>query len=339
MKTNTDAGEHLYRLLIAELSNAGCFRPTTVRNFVYGTCILAGYTVAYATLLTGPGLALRGLAIIALAFLSLHAGFLAHEAGHGAMTRNRVAAGCVGQLFNTLLTGLCYSYFSHIHRRHHPHCNDRSRDPDMQSEFFSMYPQSARAKKGLGRLITKYQAVLIWILVWLQGFTLKIDSLQFLRRNHRTTRVDQVMLALHFGLWFVPSVLTLGVADAVLNYVLMTLLIGGYTGTIFLVNHIGTRVIEPDESLSHFLHEIAVTRNLGSSRLHDFFFGGLNNHIEHHLFPSMPTARLRNARRITREFCSRHGIAYREMSWFAAAHEVARHFKAMSTLVPDHGEA
>ncbi|TMH63877.1 MAG: hypothetical protein E6H57_16515 [Betaproteobacteria bacterium] len=69
-------------------------------------------------------------------------------------------------------------------------------------------------------------------------------------------------------------------------------------------------------------------------RLDDFLFGGLNNHIEHHLFPSMPTARLRSARRITREFCRRHGIAYSEMSWFAAAREVARHFNAMSAFVP-----
>ena len=33
-----------------------------------------------------------------------------------------------------------------------------------------------------------------------------------------------------------------------------------------------------------------------------------------HLFPSIPTARLRTARSVTREFCRRHGIFYREMS-------------------------
>jgi fatty acid desaturase len=197
-----------------------------------------------------------------------------------------------------------------------------------------MYEQSARAKTGLGRLVSRHQAVLIWVLIWLQAFTLKIDSLQFLCRNPRTTRADQIAVLLHVALWFVPPVLLLGLPDALLNYALMTLLIGPYLGTVFLVNHIGTRVIEPDEKVSHFRHEISVTRNLGASRLHDFLFGGLNNHIEHHLFPSMPTARLRSARHITREFCRRHGIVYREMSWFAAAREVARHFKAMSAFVP-----
>lgn len=334
MSTAAARGDHLHRMLIAELSRAGCFRRAPGRSFVYGAFILSGYAAAYAALLADPGLAMRGLAILALAFFSVQAGFIAHEVGHGAITRDRRTAECIGQLFNTLLTALCYSYFSHIHRRHHPHCNDRGRDPDMQSELFSMYAQSAARKTGLGALISRHQAALIWILVWLQGFTLKIDSLQFLRRHREQTRVDQAVMLLHFVLWFVPPVLVLGIADALLNYALMTLLIGPYLGTIFLVNHIGTRVIEPGESISFFLQEITVTRNLGASRLHDFLFGGLNNHIEHHLFPSMATARLRSARRITRDFCRRHGIAYQEMSWFAAAREVAQHFKAMSAFVP-----
>lgn len=327
-------GDRLHRRLIAELSNAGCFRPATGRSIGYGLFIVSGYASAYLTLLTGPGPVLRVLAIVAVAFLCVHAGFVAHEAGHGAITRNRKVAACVGQLFNTLLTALCYSYFSHIHRFHHPHCNDRSSDPDMQSEFFSMYRQSAENKSGVGRLISRHQAVLIWILVWLQGFSLKLDSLQFLRRNPRATRADQAAVLLHFLLWFVPPVLMLGLPAALLNYGLMTLLIGPYLGAIFLVNHIGTRVIEPEEPVSFFIHEISVTRNVGTSRLHDFLFGGVNNHIEHHLFPSMPSARLRRARAITRQFCRRHGIVYREMSWFAAAREVTRHFKAMSAFVP-----
>lgn len=326
-------GERLHRMLIAELSAAGCFCPATARTVVYGAFILACYAAGYATLLTGPCLAVRALAIVTLAFISVHAGFVAHEAGHGAITRDRRVAALVGQLFDTLLAGLSYSYFRHIHCLHHPHCNDRGSDPDMQSEFVSMYRQSALSKTGFGRLISRHQAVLIWILIGLQGFTLKIDGLLFLRRNPRGTGLDRFFGLLHLALWFVPPVLALGFQDALLNYALVNVLIGFYIGTIFVVNHVGTRVIEPDESISFFLHEISVTRNLGASRLHDFIFGGVNNHIEHHLFPSMPTARLRSARRITREFCRRHGIAYREMSWLAAAREVTRHFKAMSAFV------
>ena len=322
----------LHAMLVAELSAAGCFRRATARSAAYGAFILGTYAAAYCALLTAPGLPLRGLAIAALAALCMHGGFLAHEAGHGALTGNRRLATAVGLVFNTLISGMCYAYFQHIHRQHHPHCNERAHDPDMQSALFTIYPESARGKGWFGRRVTRNQAWLIWVLVWLQGLTLKVDSLVFLARNPRTTRVEQAVLALHVALWMVPA-MVIGVADAWLNYSLMTLLIGGYTGACFLVNHIGTRVIEPGERRSHFLHEVEVTRNLGASRLADFVFGGLNNHIEHHVFPSMPTARLRAARTITREFCRRHGIAYRETSWLQAAREVTAHFKAMSALV------
>jgi len=334
MSTITARGDRLHRMLTAELSAAGCFHPTPLRTAIYGSFIIACYTAAYATLLTNPGGAIRALAIVVLAFVSVHAGFVAHEAGHGAITRNSRLAALIGQVFHSVLTGFAYSYFQHIHRRHHPHTNDRGRDPDMQSDFVSMYPQSALAKTGFGRLISRHQGLLIWPLIGLQGWTLKFDGLCFLWRNRSSTRLDQAFVLAHLGLWLVPPVWVLGLQDAWLNYTLMTVLIGFYVGAIFVVNHVGTRVIEPDEPISMFMQELSVTRNLGETRLHDLVFGGLNNHIEHHVFPSMPTARLRAARRITQEFCRRHGLPYQEMSWFAAARDVTRHFRAMSVLVP-----
>jgi fatty acid desaturase len=40
--------------------------------------------------------------------------------------------------------------------------------------------------------------------------------------------------------------------------------------------------------------------------------GGLNYQIEHHLFPSMPSANLRRARPIVRDYCAEIGVAYTE---------------------------
>ena len=320
----------LYRALTAQLTTAGCFRLATPRAVGYSIAVLGVYGGAYALLLSAPAPWWRALAIATLAFVSVHAGFIAHEAGHGALTHNGRLVRTIGQVFNTLLTALCFSYFQHIHRRHHPHCNERERDPDMQSGAFSLYRESAAAKTGVGRLISRYQAYLIWLLVWLQGFTLKIDSVKFLCRNPRVTLTDQVVLAAHIVLWFGPPVYVLGLRDAVVNYVLMALFVGPYLGTIFLVNHIGTRVVEPNDRLSHLVQEASTTRNLGESRVLDFLFGGLNHHIEHHLFPTIPSPRLRAARPIIREFCRQHGIPYREMSWWQAAREVFRHLEAMS---------
>ena len=69
-------GHRLHRLLINELSSAGCFRPAPLRTAAYGAFVLTGYACAYATLLTAPSWGIRLLAIAALAFLCVHAGFI-----------------------------------------------------------------------------------------------------------------------------------------------------------------------------------------------------------------------------------------------------------------------
>jgi len=306
-----------------ELKSAGCFTRAPIQQISHMVVVIALYAVGYSMLLTQPDIVVRLASLVLLALVSVQAGYIAHEAGHKAITRHRLLAVTIGQFFNTFLTALCYSHFQKIHVCHHSHCNERDRDFDLQSEVFSLYPESKLQKTTrIGRFITRYQAYLIWPLVTLQGFTLKIDSIHTLRQNPTTTRADQLVLGLHFLLWFGLPVYTLGWADAVINYALMTWFIGPYLGAVFLVNHIGTHVVRPGEKMSGFTQKLLTTRNLGTSRLQDLFFGGMNNHIEHHLFPSIPSVRLRKARLIVKAFCIQHGLGYRETNWGQAAREV-----------------
>lgn len=316
-------------LILAEnlrlrLKRAGCFAPAPISQIVHMGSVAMLYVGGYALLLSGPALPTRLLALVVLAFCSVQAGFIAHEAGHGAITRRRWLVEIIGQFFLTFLTGLCHSHFQKIHTCHHSRCNERDRDIDMQSEVFSLYPEAVGQKRStVARFITRHQAFLIWPLVSLQGVTLKMDSIDTLRTDPRSTRIDQVVLVLHFLLWLGPPVLILGLADALLNYALVTWMIGPYLGTIFIVNHVGTRVIEPNERPPRLEQILETTRNLGSSRVADIFFGGLNNHVEHHLFPTIPSARLPAARAIVRSYCHAHDLPYRETSWLAAVKEVS----------------
>lgn len=306
----------LERKLRQELKAADCFASARWQHLLHMLAVVALFGSGYALLLTHPDPALRIIALLMLAFGSVQAGFIAHEAGHGAITRKRWLKILIGQFFNTFLTALCYAHFQKIHVCHHTHCNNQDHDTDMQSAFFSLYPDAKQTNQSLlGRFITRYQAYLIWPLVSLQGFSLKIDSLKTLWRNPQQTRVDQLVLVLHLLLWFGLPVQLLGLGDAALNYLLLTWFIGPYLGSVFLINHIGTHVTQSNDKTPRFLQQLITTRNLGESRAADLFFGGMNNHIEHHLFPSIPSARLRRARPIVEAFCHRHGLSYRKTRW------------------------
>ena len=328
---NATEYDFLDRELGRKLRRAGCFARRPLSHWRDAAIVLSLYSWGYVTLLNDPEWPARLLALFLLAFSSIQAGFIGHEAGHGAITASRRLATIIGQFFDSFLIALSYSHFQDIHRRHHPFCNDKQRDPDIQGAgVFSLYQESAFEKRGLGKFVTKYQHVLIWLLVSLQGFTLKRDSVQCLLRNPRGTRFDQIALLGHFVLWFGPPVVILGPTDSIINYAIMTWFGGPYLGMIFIPNHTGMPTTSEHAKTSFMYQQLHTTRNLGTSRFEDFVFGGLNNHIEHHLFPAMPTCNLRKARGITRDFCQRHGLPYHETSWIAGAAEVATHLKNVS---------
>lgn len=334
----TNASEHtttdydaLYRTLRRKLIKAGCFGRSPWHHIRDGLLVVCLYSCGYYVLLANPEWEIRLLALGLLAFSNVQAGYIAHEAGHGAMTSKRRVAVFIGQFFTTFLTALCYSHFQDIHRRHHSRCNETQLDPDMQGGgIFSLYLESAFSKRGLGKVITRFQSILIWPLVSLQGFTLKIDSVKLLLRRPKETVVDQLALLAHAVLWIGLPAMVIGLSNAIINYALMTWFVGPYVGAIFLLNHTGMRTIGPDEKPPILQHQLITTRNLGKSRFADFIFGGLNNHIEHHLFPTIPTARLRSARRITRAFCKRNELPYHETTWFGGVAEVAKHLDRVS---------
>jgi fatty acid desaturase len=317
--------------LRTKLLDAGCFKHARPAQLIHMAVIVAIYVAAYIALLQQPDTTARLALLMGLAFASVQAGYIAHEAGHRAITRRRWLAMAIGQFFNTFLTALSYSHFQKIHHCHHAHTNERDADVDMQSNILSLYPE-ARLKNtsAIGKFITRYQAWLIWPLVSLQGFSLKIDSIKTIREAPQKTRIDQILLVMHILLWFGLPVYMLGFAEATINYLMMTWFIGPYLGIIFLVNHIGTHVIQPDEGMPRFMRQLVSTRNLGDSAVQDLFFGGLNNHIEHHLYPNIPSMRLSKARKIVRSYCHEHGLIYRETSWLCAASEVYRYLSKVA---------
>ena len=199
---------------------------------------------------------------------------------------------------------------SHIHRVHHPHCNERARDPDMQSEFFSMYPRVGAAKTR-PRAADQPPPGGADLDPGLAAGLHAEDRQPALPRAQpaRDARSTRLLLLLHFALWFVPPVAAARLRSRAAQLRADDAAHRPLSRLDLPVNHIGTRVIEPDEPISFFDagdHRHAQPRR---SRLHDFLFGGLNNHIEHHLFPVDADRTAARARRITREFCRWHGIA------------------------------
>jgi len=81
---------------------------------------------------------------------------------------------------------------------------------------------------------------------------------------------------------------------------------------------------------AHTAQQITTSRNIANPPLLDFYYGGLNSQIEHHLFPRVPHNRYRQMRGVVRDFCAERGIAYSEVSLYRALASVGQHLGKMT---------
>ncbi len=86
---------------------------------------------------------------------------------------------------------------------------------------------------------------------------------------------------------------------------------------------------------------MVTARNVRGNRLTDFWYGGLNYQIEHHLFPSMPRQNLKHAQALVRSFCAAHAIPYHETGMLRSYREILQYLHAIGAplrAAREHGD-
>jgi fatty acid desaturase len=103
-------------------------------------------------------------------------------------------------------------------------------------------------------------------------------------------------------------------------------LFGLHLGLAFAPNHKGMEMPDPKgERWGHLRRQVLTSRNIRGGPLTDWFLGGLNYQIEHHLFPSMPRPNLRLAQPLVRAHCQDVGIPYVETGLVDSYRQALRH--------------
>lgn len=311
---------NLYTMLRNELVLAASFtRPKYA--FVYEIVLVTiVYTVSYCWLLQMPSLIINIALLICLAFAVVQAGFIAHEASHHNLSDVAKSNNRLGQIFLTLLTGVSYSWFCHIHKRHHA-------NPEDPSEPRTYGGTQSLALHLNGALPKNIHASLLWVIAILRAFTMHVDGLHYLYSQTKTTRVDQLLMCLHFVIWFILPIGYIGLAATLFNYVLLNVFTGMYIGPLLLLSHTNhpANLQTKNNAENHRMqHNLLTTRNINNAKFSEFILKGTGAHIEHHLFPSIPYANLRQARLITQHFCQRHDLNYNDSTLVTALNQIGQ---------------
>ncbi|MEU8618999.1 acyl-CoA desaturase [Streptomyces sp. NPDC048623] len=256
-----------------------------------------------------------------LALLSARAAFLGHDAGHAQVTGHRRLGRAVQLVHANLLLGMSREWWNDKHNRHHAHPNHLDKDPDVAADILVFAAHQTTGRTGLRRWLTRHQAWLFFPLTTLEGIALKVYGVQALLsrsgpcRTRRERLVEGALLLAHLAGYTALLLTLLSPLQALAFALLHQMLLGVHLGLAFAPNHKGMEMPDahPDsDSWGHLRRQVLTSRNIRGGRLTDWFLGGLNYQIEHHLFPSMPRPHLRLAQPAVRAHCRELGIPYTE---------------------------
>lgn len=326
----------VYRELKSRLDAIGFFAPAPWDYAWRVALALAIGAAGWAAIVAGAWWTVA-LGVIAVGIAMVQWSFLAHDAGHGALAKRPWLVELVGQTHSSLLSGFSFTYFRRSHDLHHFHTNEQELDPDCLSDLFSVEAWSAERKTGIGRWMTRYQAVLMPLLFPMWALAMKWDGLCFLARHPARCWRDVTAIALHVALWLVVPIAIAGPVVGIVAYLGANAIAGIYLGVVTPMNHQATTYLGAAHTLSFVEHQLATCRNIRSPArpigwLFDYLFVGLNRQIEHHLFPWAPVSRLPAGARVVRALCRERGLPYNEMSYRAAVAELVHHFARVGRM-------
>ncbi|MGW6459089.1 acyl-CoA desaturase [Streptomyces sp. NPDC055078] len=283
-----------------------------------------------------------------LALLSARTGFFAHDAGHSQISGDRRRNRTIQLIHANLFLGMSQEWWNDKHNRHHANPNHIEKDPDVAADILVFTQKQAVGRAGFRGWLTRHQAWVFFPLTTLEGIWLKISGFRAVfssssavsRQSGPARAVEGLLLVGHVAGYVTLLLTAMPIGQAVVFALIHQLLLGLHLGLAFAPNHKGMEM--PDEETErnwgHLRRQVLTSRNVRGSLVTDWFLGGLNYQIEHHLFPSMPRPHLRLAQPLVRAHCRSLGIPYTETGFIESyrqalvhMHEVGEPLRAEGT--------
>ncbi len=295
---------------------------------------LAMLVVGLVWLAMAPNLGWRLLAAAFLGIVFTQIGLVAHDIGHRQTLRSVRTAEWLGMIHGNLLLGISRHWWVDKHNRHHSHPNEEDNDPDLDIPFIAFSEEAARERRGLPRLIVRHQALLLFPMMLFQAIALRYETIRFLLAGRvRHQFVEVVFTIAHLGLYLGFVVLVVPGWEALAVVAVHQAIFGLYMASIFAPNHKGMPLWASAGPPDFLRQQVITSRNVRSGRFNDYWYGGLNYQIEHHLFPTMPRNKLREAQAMVKELCQKRGIPYHETGALQSYREILAHLREVSAVL------
>lgn len=268
--------------------------------------------------------------------------FPGHDTGHNAITHQRIIDNLLGICVGNLLGGVSIGWWKWSHNTHHIVCNSIEHDPDIQHlpvfavsakilrRFWSTFHSKWMEVGTVARWLLMWQHVLYYPIMAVARFNLYVQSYILLLSNERFPfkRLEIVANTL-FLVWMGVLMSTLPTWGEVAGWLLLSHGISGILHVQITLSHFSMDTYHGHTGHAHyddddcwFRMQLATSMDIKSNWLTEWFHGGLQYQIEHHLFPRVPRHNLRAVQKHIMALCEKHGVHYHLLSFWDANVEV-----------------
>lgn len=331
-----------FELLHDKLKKNNAFKPDYWFYFRKGLIILSLFIASITLLLSSSSIISCFVSAVCLGLFWQQLAFIGHDLGHHVVTHNRKLDDQIAIFVGNLLQGISVEWWKHSHNTHHTVTNSINYDPDIQhlpvmavsKEFFknvfSTYHKRVLKFDSAARWFISIQHYMFYVIMALARFNLYAQSYIYniIGYGSKTEKRKIELLSLAFFWVWYGYVLsfTSSWSHAVL-FLFMSHAVAGLVHVQICISHFAMETYHgiPQSSFEkdgYIRSQLLTTMNVDCYPFMDFFHGGLQFQIEHHLFPHLTRSKFRYAQKELKELCEKHNLPYVNKSFYHANKDV-----------------
>ncbi|KAK8570404.1 hypothetical protein V6N13_003087 [Hibiscus sabdariffa] len=327
-----------YRRIVREFSKSGMFEMKGHTALWSLTSVAIMFLVVLHGVLSCHSVWAHLGSAVLLGMLWMQSAYVGHDSGHYQVTAGRRYNKLVQLVTGNCLTGISIAWWKWTHNAHHIACNSLDYDPDLQhipvfavsSRLFDSITSSFYGRKlnfdRFARFLISYQHWTFYPVMCVARVNLYVQTLLLLFSNRKVPdRALNIMGILVFWTWFPLLVSCLPNWPERFMFVLTSFAVTSIQHVQFCLNHFSANVyVGPPNGNDWFEKQTNGTLDIECSPWMDWFFGGLQFQLEHHLFPRLPRCQLRKISPLVRDLCSKHNLPYKSLSFWEANRSTIR---------------
>jgi len=346
--------ERAYRTLRAKIFAAGLFNASPL-YYVYkviSTLAILATSVFFAVISDNCFVNMIGAVLLGLFWQQ--SGWLAHDFLHHQVFKTRAYGDMMGVMLGNLFQGFSVQWWKSKHNAHHAvpnlhasHTEACDGDPDIDTmpilAWSLKMAESARDSPN-GRFLIAWQAFFYfpallfarlawahqsWVFVFGGYGQHSVKGAALDQKNMQYPTAEKIGLVLHYA-GLLAIMYHMPVVNALAYFLVGQTSCGLFLATVFGLGHNGMAVYPADQRPDFWKLQVSTTRNITGSAFVDWFCGGLNYQVDHHLFPMLPRHNLAQVNTLVKSFCKEQGVTYHEAGLFSGNVEVLTHLSKVS---------